>query len=106
MAKNAILKLSYFIATFPVLLFSKLAFKFNWWGFKDHVIKCSEVTEKYDQIILPKELLITFEIAEDHRHNVHFGIDHIGLCRAILSTLKGSTQGASTIEQQFVQHFG
>jgi penicillin-binding protein 1A len=103
LATKSVLKLSYFIATFPVLLFSKLAFKFNWWGFKNDVIKCSEVIAKYDKVILPKALLLTLEIAEDHRHNIHFGIDHIGLCRAILSTLKGSVQGASTIEQQFVR---
>ena len=103
MAKRAVLKLSYFIATFPLLLFSKLAFIFNWWGFKNDAMKCSEVASKYASVRLPKELLSTLEIAEDHRHRLHFGIDQIALCRAILCTLKGSVQGASTIEQQFVR---
>jgi membrane carboxypeptidase/penicillin-binding protein PbpC len=102
-AKRAVLRLSYFIATFPLLLFSKLAFIFNLWGFKNDAIKCLEVASKYDTVKLPKELLVTLEIAEDHRHHLHFGIDQIALCRAILCTLKGSVQGASTIEQQFVR---
>jgi membrane carboxypeptidase/penicillin-binding protein PbpC len=102
-AKRAVLKLGYFIATFPLLLFSKLAFMLNWWGFKSDVIKCLDVASKYNNVRLPKELLATLEIAEDHRHCLHFGIDQVALCRAILCTLKGSVQGASTIEQQFVR---
>jgi membrane carboxypeptidase/penicillin-binding protein len=102
-AKRTVLKLGYFIATFPLLSLSKLAFAFNWWGFKDDAIKCLEVASKHNGVSLPKELLLTLEIAEDHRNQFHFGIDQIALCRALFSTLKGSVQGASTIEQQFVR---
>lgn len=103
MAKRTVLKLGYFIATFPLSLFSKLAFLFNWWGFKNEAIKCLAVASKHGVVSLPKELLVTLEIAEDHRNQFHFGIDQIALCRALFSTLKGSVQGASTIEQQFVR---
>jgi len=102
-AKKTILKLGYFISTFPLSLFSKLAFAFNWWGFKDDVKKCLAVSSKYDDVTLPKELLVTLKVAEDHRNQFHFGIDQIALCRALFSTLNGSVQGASTIEQQFVR---
>ncbi len=76
---------------------------FNWWDFKNDVIKCLEVASKYNDVKLPKKLLLTLTLAEDHRHNLHFGIDQIALFRAILKTLNGSVQGASTIEQQFVR---
>jgi penicillin-binding protein 1A len=102
-AKRTVLKLSYFVATFPFLLLSKFAYIFNLWGFKNDVIKCSEIASKYSNVKLPKELLFTLELAEDHRNKLHFGIDQIALGRAILSTLKGSVQGGSTIEQQFVR---
>jgi len=102
-AKRTVLKLGYFIATFPLLLISKLVFVFNWWGFKDDSIKCLAVASKHNGISLPKELLVTLEVAEDHRNQFHFGIDQIALFRALFSTLKGSVQGASTIEQQFVR---
>lgn len=103
MAKRTVLKLGYFIATFPFLAISKLVFAFNWCGFKDDSIKCLAVASKHDGISLPKELLLTLEVAEDHRNQFHFGIDQIALFRAFFATLKGSIQGASTIEQQFVR---
>jgi len=102
-AKRTVLKLGYFIATFPLLLLSKLVFAFNWWGFKDDAIKCLAVASKHDGVRLPKELLVTLELAEDHRNQFHLGIDQIALFRALFSTIKGSVQGASTIEQQFVR---
>jgi len=42
--------------------------------------------------------------AEDHRSRFHYGIDQIGILRAIYKRLfDGETQGASTIEQQFIR---
>ncbi|GAA0544436.1 hypothetical protein GCM10009098_09950 [Rheinheimera aquimaris] len=42
--------------------------------------------------------------AEDHRYFQHFGVDPIGVARAIFVKLsRGKIQGASTIEQQFVR---
>lgn len=103
MAKRRILRLSYFVATLPYIILSKFAFKFNWWGFKNDVITCSDVAQKFDHIELSTQLLDTLIIAEDHRNNFHYGIDQISLCRAIYRTITGFTQGASTIEQQFVR---
>lgn len=103
MAKRTFLKLCYFITTFPFLLLSKFAYIFNFGSFKNDVIKCSEIVSKYRNVKLPKELLFILELAEDHRNKLHFGIDQIALVRAIFSTLKGSVQGGSTIEQQFVR---
>lgn len=43
-------------------------------------------------------------VAEDHRYFQHFGVDPIGVARAIfVRVFKGKIQGASTIEQQFVR---
>ena len=42
--------------------------------------------------------------AEDHRSSYHYGIDQIGMLRAMYQKIsKNETQGASTIEQQFVR---
>ena len=103
MAKRPVLRFIYFIATIPYILLSKIAFQFNWWGFKGDVIKCFKVAEKFEQVQLSKQLLETLIVAEDHRNNFHLGIDQVGLCRAIFRTLSGNIQGASTIEQQFVR---
>lgn len=43
-------------------------------------------------------------VAEDHRHRYHFGIDFVGVLRAFkVKFLTGRSQGASTIDQQFVR---
>lgn len=43
-------------------------------------------------------------LAEDHRSNYHYGVDQFAIARAIyLKLSKNVTQGASTIEQQFVR---
>lgn len=50
------------------------------------------------------ELLKALEVAEDHRYRIHWGIDPIGIVRAIaIVATKGRLQGASTIEQQYVR---
>ncbi|REL32178.1 transglycosylase domain-containing protein [Thalassotalea euphylliae] len=103
MAKTSFLKLCYFIVTIPYLVISKLAYKFNWWGFRNDTKKCLDIASKYGNVKLPKELLLTLKIAEDHRNNFHFEVDQIAYIRALISNLRGSIQGASTIEQQFVR---
>ncbi|MDE3274357.1 transglycosylase domain-containing protein [Pseudoalteromonas sp. G4] len=103
MAEREILKLGYFLATIPYLFISKIAHKFNLWGLRDDVNKCLEVVARYNHVILPKKLLLTLELGEDHRSQIHLGIDQIAICRSLFSTIKGQIQGASTIEQQFVR---
>lgn len=103
MAKRKILRFIYFVITLPYLLFSKLAYQFNWWGFKLDAIQCFEMAKKFEYVQLPRSLLKTLQVAEDHRNNFHYGIDQIGFFRALYRTLRGNMQGASTIEQQFVR---
>jgi penicillin-binding protein 1A len=53
---------------------------------------------------IPQSFLLTLIAAEDHRNFLHYGIDTIGILRAAnVSLRQGKTQGASTIEQQFVR---
>lgn len=54
--------------------------------------------------VLPDEYMYYTQIAEDHRGNFHFGVDQLAFGRVIISyVLKGTKQGASTIEQQLVR---
>lgn len=53
---------------------------------------------------IDKSYLIALIAAEDHRFNLHFGVDFIAIVRAIyITNIKHKFQGASTIEQQLVQ---
>jgi penicillin-binding protein 1A len=60
---------------------------------KRHVISMDE---------LPPELSFSFVAIEDHRYYQHFGVDFLGLARAMAINLSRGklTQGASTITQQ------
>ena len=63
MAKRTILKLCYFIATLPYILLSKIAFRFNLWGFKQDVASCFEKLAEFEQVQLSNELLNTLVVA-------------------------------------------
>lgn len=65
--------------------------------------RCLEVIDIHELSVPPVfvDALIT---AEDHRSNLHLGIDPIAMLRALkIRVFKGEIQGASTIEQQFVR---
>lgn len=49
---------------------------------------------------LPPHVKNAFLAAEDADFYQHEGLDYVGMLRALWKTLKGSTQGASTISQQ------
>lgn len=51
----------------------------------------------------PEVLIELLTIAEDIRFRSHYGVDPIGIARAIVAMIKGNIQGASTIEQQLVR---
>lgn len=68
--------------------------------------KCAELINSIepDREIINKNLIQTLVAAEDHRNDMHYGIDQISVIRVIiLRFLTGKVQGASTIEQQFVR---
>jgi penicillin-binding protein 1A len=52
----------------------------------------------------PTEYKYYLQLSEDHRGNVHFGVDQLSFFRVVYVYLtKGIKQGASTIEQQLVR---
>jgi len=65
--------------------------------------ECIQIVDERSNEI--PDVFISYLIAaEDHRSQFHYGIDHIGILRALIRRiLNGETQGASTIEQQFVR---
>lgn len=77
--------------------------KIDAFNFKDKIRKCTQVVDERSNQI--PDVFISYLIAaEDHRSLVHYGVDHIGILRALIrGILNGETQGASTIEQQFVR---
>ncbi len=56
---------------------------------------------------LPKQLVSALIAVEDRNFNSHFGIDPIGIARALWSNLRagGVVQGGSTLTQQLVKNF-
>ena len=74
---------------------------FNFFHLRDKLDKCVQVVdEKRSEI--PDIYTSYLVAAEDHRSNIHYGIDQIGILRAIYKNfLSSEIQGASTIEQQF-----
>lgn len=56
-------------------------------------------------LTFPVDIALTQALmaGEDHRFLFHRGVDPIGIARAIVMTLGGRLEGASTIEQQLVR---
>lgn len=53
---------------------------------------------------IPEYLQHAFVAVEDERFYEHNGIDMQGIARAVVSTLSGSSQGASTLTQQLIKN--
>lgn len=103
MPKNSFLKLSYLIMTFPISLIANALLKFSPDEFEEKLKKCIKTVDD-NQSEVPDFYVPYLVTAEDHRFNFHYGIDHIGILRALYKRLFSSKiQGASTIEQQFVR---
>ncbi|MCP5202073.1 MAG: penicillin-binding protein 1B [Gammaproteobacteria bacterium] len=60
---------------------------------------------RYDD--LPPRFVAALVAVEDHRYFDHFGVDVLGLARAMLSNLRAQrwVQGGSTLTQQLVKNF-
>lgn len=54
---------------------------------------------------VPQPLIDAILATEDSRFYTHYGIDPIGIARALLRSGNGRTQGASTITQQLARNF-
>lgn len=57
------------------------------------------------KLLSPLDIKLTQALlaGEDHRYLFHRGVDPIGIARAIVRTLSGRLEGASTLEQQLVR---
>ena len=87
----------------PLLVFARLAERFNLFKVSEDLKKCIYVTDQMKADI-PHSYILILIAAEDHRFLYHYGIDPIGIIRAIfIRFTKKQIQGASTIEQQLVR---
>lgn len=103
MAKRHILKTVLLITSIPFILLSRFLVYLNIFELRKDLKKCMAVVDSVKESI-PQPFLLTLIAAEDHRNFLHYGIDPIGILRAAnVSLRQGKTQGASTIEQQFVR---
>ncbi len=103
MPKRTILRYIYYFLTVPAHLIGCFFLIFNAFNFKEKLHRCIQVIDARSMEI-PDSFTSYLIAAEDHRSPFHYGVDHIGIFRALFCRiLNGETQGASTIEQQFVR---
>jgi membrane peptidoglycan carboxypeptidase len=97
------MKFVYKVLTFPFLAVAKVFYVCNFNDIKNDLDKCIDTIDSKKRDI--PDLWIDYLIfAEDHRFNIHYGIDFYSILRAIHSTkYKRIYQGASTIQQQYVR---
>ncbi|MAA66350.1 MAG: hypothetical protein CL581_16460 [Alteromonadaceae bacterium] len=86
----------------PYILASRLVTQFGHVAIKTDIDRCSIATEAFSpRAIYLRQALV---VAEDHRNQLHYGIDPIAILSAFAGRVfKGKKRGASTIEQQFVR---
>jgi membrane peptidoglycan carboxypeptidase len=101
-AKNTILRVMITLLSVPYIISSRILANFGPDAFKDDIQKC--VKEANQASNRARYLRYALVIAEDHRNELHYGIDPIAIISALHERiLKGKRRGASTIEQQFVR---
>ena len=76
----------------------------NLWNLKADIAICLDTVDRSKRQSIPVQFIHALIVAEDRRNHVHFGVDPIGVVRAVHAHITGKgIQGASTIEQQFVR---
>ena len=104
MATVTMLKIGYVFLSIPFIVFSRIVEKINLWGIRRDLDDCLRTVDYNLLQPIPLEFIKVLFVAEDRRNPVHFGVDPIGMIRALISIVAGKgIQGASTIEQQFVR---
>lgn len=97
------IKLLYKVLTYPFLYIGNLFYRNNFYGIRDDIDKCINVIDR-KKLDIPDFWIDYLIFAEDHRFNIHYGIDFYAIVRAIHSTkVRKIYQGASTIQQQYVR---
>ncbi|WP_170801370.1 transglycosylase domain-containing protein [Stutzerimonas stutzeri] len=105
MPLRKILRASYKIFTTPIQLLETLIILTNYSPITKDYEKCIKtIKETKPSSAINLQLIETLVIAEDHRNELHYGVDHIAILRTIkLKITQNRTQGASTIEQQLIR---
>jgi len=102
MAKSTVLKLIIHLMVFPLSFLSAFLTFLRRGTFYRDLCCCLQAVDTAP--FIPHRFVATLIVAEDHRNNLHPGVDPIAILRAIFVFVKtGRLQGASTIEQQFVR---
>ncbi|MHA3090970.1 transglycosylase domain-containing protein [Acinetobacter brisouii] len=97
------MKFIYFFLTIPFYILAKYFVFFNLDSINVDFLKCRKHLQSLN-LILDDEIIEILFLAEDHRFQVHYGIDHYAMLRAIYSThIRKEFQGASTVAQQYVR---
>jgi monofunctional glycosyltransferase len=103
MAKNEVLKFLILVLSAPLIAISRALEKSSSNRFAADLERCLEVVDRFRGSVPPQFVEVLIQ-AEDHRSAYHYGVDPIGMLRALWVRLtSGHIQGASTIEQQFVR---
>nr|WP_148102599.1 transglycosylase domain-containing protein [Alcaligenes faecalis] len=97
----------YLILSIPFFVVSYILFVCKYESFLNDYKKCREALlnaisdrSSCDFSNISRILIL----AEDHRNQYHYGVDFIGIVRSLkIKFLTGRSQGASTIEQQFIR---
>jgi monofunctional glycosyltransferase len=90
------------IFRWPYLCFANMFLFFGFFDLQAGIKSClSSISTDLDEI--PDAFVDVLIAAEDHRNQVHFGVDPFAIARSLIAYLMGSRQGGSTIEQQFVR---
>ncbi len=92
------------LSSLPFLIAAWICHVCNVFKVKSDFQLCRATLAKYGCLKISDELYDVLRLAEDHRNALHFGVDPVAICRAIWRNLtRGTHEGASTIEQQFVR---
>jgi monofunctional glycosyltransferase len=103
MAENIILTLIIEFLSLPFVCLSRIAEILDLWNLGIDIELCLKVIDSSTSII-PEKFVSALIAAEDRRNALHLGVDPIAILRALLvKVTRNQTQGASTIEQQFVR---
>lgn len=103
MAKARILKLLFWLLTFPLVAFSELAYLINWHCFRRDVCTVVSVVDEMTARV-PRKFATLLFVAEDHRSKLHAGVDPVAVFRAAWVWLRWRRrEGGSTVEQQLVR---
>jgi penicillin-binding protein 1A len=87
----------------PFVALSRLAEVFDWWNVRRDIARCLNAIDT-TALRVPDLFVSALVMAEDHRSELHCGVDPIAMIRALWVRVRsGRIQGASTIEQQFVR---